>query len=309
MSIAIAITTYRRPRLLTRLLESIRLQEAEPALASSLHVVVVDNDAAGSARALVDAAREGFPFPLHYSVEPERSISLARNHGVRMALELGARFVAFIDDDEEASPGWIGELARVQRECSAGVVWGRVVPRLPEGAPEWVASGGFFDRGAYPTGTRMTVADTANTLVSADLLRQMEGPFDPAFGISGGGDSHFFRRVVDAGGTIVWAHDAVVWETVPTERANARWILRRAFRIGNHSVCVERAVSRAPRWLPPRLAKATGRIALGMVMLPAAPLRGRALGVAALRNIAIGLGAYSGILGYRYIAYRQVDGS
>lgn len=309
MSIAIAITTYRRPRLLTRLLESIRLQEVEPALASPLHVVVVDNDAAGSARALVEAAREGFPFPLHYSVEPERSISLARNHGVRMALELGARWVAFIDDDEEASPGWIGELARVQRECSAEAVWGRVVPRLPEDAPRWVARGGFFDRGAYPTGTRMTVADTANTLVSADLLRQMEGPFDPAFGISGGGDSHFFRRVVDAGGTIVWAQDAVVFETVPPERANARWILRRAFRIGNHSVCVERAVSRAPRWLPPRLAKATGRIALGVVMLPAAPLRGRALAVAALRNIAIGLGAYSGILGYRYIAYRQVDGS
>jgi glycosyltransferase involved in cell wall biosynthesis len=309
LSIAIAITTYRRPRLLARLLESIRLQEAEPALASSLHVVVVDNDAAAPARALVDKARQGFPFPLHYSVEPVRSISLARNHGVRIALGLGARFVAFIDDDEEASPGWIAELARVQRECRGDVVWGRVVPRLPEGTPPWVARGGFFDRGSYPTGMRMTVAETANALVSAHLLSALEGPFDPRFGISGGGDSHFFRRVVDAGGSIVWAHDAVVWETVPVERANARWILRRAFRNGNGSVYVERAVSPAPRWLPPRLAKATGRIALGMVMLPAAPLRGRALAVAALRNIAIGLGAYSGILGYRYVAYRQVDGS
>ncbi|HEX8212800.1 MAG TPA: glycosyltransferase family 2 protein [Longimicrobium sp.] len=309
MSIAIAITTYQRPRLLARLLESIRVQEAEPALASSLHVVVVDNDAAAPARPLVDTARPGFPFPLHYSVEPVRSISLARNHGVRMALELGARFVAFIDDDEEASPGWIAELARVQRECRADVVWGRVVPRLPEGTPRWVARGGFFDRGSYPTGKRMTVAETANALVAAHLLSAPEGPFDPRFGISGGGDSHFFRRVVDAGGTIVWAHDAVVFETVPVERANARWILRRAFRNGNGSVYVERAVSPARRWLPPRLARATGRIALGMVMLPAAPLRGRALAVAALRNIAIGLGAYSGILGYRYVAYRQVDGS
>ncbi len=309
MSIAIAITTYLRPRLLTRLLESIRLQEVDAELASSLHVVVVDNDAAASARAVVDAATEGFPFPVHYSVEPVRSISVARNHGVRMALELGARFVAFIDDDEEASPQWLRELTRVQREYDAGVVWGRVVPRLPAAIPGWVAEGGFFERGAYPTGTRVTVAETANALVSADLLRELAGPFDPAFGISGGGDSHFFRRVVEAGGTIVWADDAVVFEIVPVERANAGWILRRAFRVGNHSVCVERAVSEGHGWLPGRLAKATGRVAVGMLMLPAAPLRGRALLVSALQNVALGLGAYSGMLGYRYIAYRRVDGS
>jgi glycosyltransferase involved in cell wall biosynthesis len=309
LSITVAIATYRRPRLLAGLLESLRLQQVEPELASALRLVVVDNDRNATARPLVQALAAGFPFAIEYAVAPERNISLARNQGVRIALAGGARFVAFIDDDEEASPGWLQELARVQRQYAAPVVWGTVVPRLPEGVPRWVAEGGFFDRGTHPTGTRVRVADTANTLVSAEILAQVPGPFDPAFGISGGGDSHFFQRAVAAGATIVRANDAVVYETVPAERATAQWILRRAFRIGNHSVCVERAVKGGARWIPARIAKATGRIVLGAVMLPAAGMRGKPILFAGLRNVATGLGAYAGIAGYRYIAYRKVDGS
>lgn len=309
MSVAVAITTYCRPRLLSNLLQSLYAQELDPELGSSVLVVVVDNDEAESARPVVEAAAADFPWKIEYAVEPVRNISLARNRGVHTALRLGALHVAFIDDDEQAAPGWLRELVRVQAACAADVVWGRVVPSLPEDAPGWISGGGFFDRGRHATGTPVTVAETANALVSARILTRLEGPFDPAFGISGGGDSHFFRRAVAAGAVMVWADDAVVVETVPPNRANAGWILKRAFRVGNHTVCVERAITPPTRWLPPRVMKATGRVAVGVAMMLAVPLRGRVGLVAALRNVMLGFGAYSGILGFRYIAYRKVDGS
>lgn len=309
MHVAIAITTYRRPRGLAALLRSLRAQELAPGLAAQVRVVVVDNDAAGSARALVESVAAESPWPTEYAVEPERNISRARNRGVHAALAAGATHVAFVDDDEEAAPGWLAELLRVCVDYRADVVWGRVVPTLPEGAPRWIADGGFFDRGRMPTGTPVPVAETANALVSAGVLRRLEGPFDPAFGITGGGDSHFFLRAAASGVRMVWADDAVVTEPVPPNRATARWILRRAFRVGNGGVFIERSTRPTARWLPARVAKATGRVVLGAALLVAAPVRGRAAAVAALRSVASGIGALSGLLGYRYVAYRQVDGS
>lgn len=309
MHVAVAISTYRRPRGLAALLRSLWIQQMAPGLAASVRVVVVDNDAAESARAVVDAAAAESPWPVEYAVEPERNISRARNRGVDAALAAGATHVAFIDDDEEAAPGWLAELLRVRAAYAADVVWGRVVATLPADAPRWIAQGGFFDRGRMPTGTPVPVAETANALVSAEVLRRLEGPFDPAFGVTGGGDSHFFLRAAASGARMVWADDAVVTEPVPPNRANARWILRRAFRVGNGGVFIERSTRPAVRWLPARVAKATGRVAVGAALLVAAPLRGRAAAVAALRSVASGVGAFSGLLGYRYVAYRQVDGS
>ena len=81
MTVAICVATYARHKGLRRLLSS--LASLEPAEAG-LRVVVVDNDAAGSARAVVDGL-EGFPWAIEYAVEPRRGISAARNAAVRRA--------------------------------------------------------------------------------------------------------------------------------------------------------------------------------------------------------------------------------
>ena len=88
MTVAICVATYARCEGLRQLLESLAaLQLDEPAPA--LRVVVVDNDAAASARAAVEGLK-GFPWPCEYVVEPQRGISAARNAAVRAAGYLGA---------------------------------------------------------------------------------------------------------------------------------------------------------------------------------------------------------------------------
>src|SRR5688572_17541015 len=93
--ISICICTFRRPELLGRLLEKLTALETEDAFNYS--VVVVDNDSAQSARAVVSRMAAQSPVGMEYHVESERSISAARNHSVR---EAKGNLIAFIDDDE-----------------------------------------------------------------------------------------------------------------------------------------------------------------------------------------------------------------
>src|SRR5215212_8141203 len=87
--LTICICTCGRPQMLERLLREIARQDAAGAFTFS--VVVTDNDAAESARAMVakyrhellhPVARErgqGSALSIKYTVQPERNIALARN--------------------------------------------------------------------------------------------------------------------------------------------------------------------------------------------------------------------------------------
>lgn len=302
--VAVCVATYRRPELLAGLLASLgRLElRRHPA---QVRVIVADNDAAGSARAVVDAARAGFPFELEYAVEPERNISLARNRAVAMALAWGAAWVAFVDDDEVVRPEWLDELLAVQARSGADAVAGAVVPRFPADAPAWAEQSGVYARLHRRSGEPVAFLATHNALVSARLLRRDGGPFDPAFGISGGGDSLFFLRCAREGARMVGAAAAVAEEAVPPERLRTGWVLRRAFRTGNGAVFAERALPAGSRRVGQRVVKGVARMAASAAALPVAALLGRAAAMRALWGVLYGAGCASALLGYRYEEYRD----
>ncbi|MBW3654652.1 MAG: glycosyltransferase, partial [Gemmatimonadetes bacterium] len=302
-SVAIAIATYRRPAMLAGLLES--LSRAAPVrVQARAWAVVVDNDGEGSAREVVDAWRARMPFDLAYDVEPERNISLARNRAVRHALANGADFVAFVDDDEAVSPQWLDELLLAQGRTGADVVAGPVHPRHPPSTPGWMVTGGFFHRPSPPDGQALVTASTSNVLVSAALLAG-PAPFAPAFGVSGGGDSLFFTGAYRRGARLVWAARAAATETVPPTRTRAAWILRRAFRMGNGAIWVERALEPPLRRVGERTAKGLVRLLFGVAILPVSLLRGRRGAVSALWHACYGAGCLAALAGYRYVEYRR----
>jgi len=272
----------------------------------AVSLIVVDNDAAGSARPVVEAARSAVPWPIAYAVEPVRNIALARNRAVALALAGGAELVAFIDDDDLAPPHWLHELRRVQRETGADVVTGPVVPLLHRGAPGWATPGLFTHSRSRSTGTVVATAVTSNSLVSAGILAALDGPFDPEFGLAGGSDSHLFLRATQRGARIVWANDAFVNETIDAARTNLRWVLQRAYREGNCGAHVERRVLR--RWRTRRLAKAVARLVLGVAAAAGALVGGRQALVSALRQIVMACGAIAGTAGHRYFEYRRPRG-
>lgn len=223
----ISIATYKRPELLDDLLQSL-----EPEVhGADVRIVVVDNDADASARAVCEAST----LDIDYVVEPRPGIAAARNRGLdRVADE--DRFLIFVDDDERVLSGWLTQLGEAQRRYDADVISGPVVSVLPADAPKWIARGGFIQRARFRTGEPSLSPATNNTLVRLDYLRSLGFPrFDETFSLTGGSDTAFFRVLRDAGARMVWCDEAVVHEDVPAARANLAWIWRRGIREGNVS--------------------------------------------------------------------------
>lgn len=311
MRVAVCVITYRRPEGLRRLLNGLNELVFNKSPLPDLEIVVVDNDPTGSAQAFCEAARPNLRWPIRYCIEPRRGIPYARNRAIALAGS-DVDFVAFVDDDEVPKPSWMDELLHVQRSYEADVVYGAVLPYFEDDVPAWVVKGQFFEhpfvRARYPTGHPLELADTNNVLVSSEVLRGMDHLFDERFALTGGSDTHFFMRVFRAGHRIVWAGEAMVYDWVPRSRANARWVLQRAYRYGNtRSLCELDLEPSAPGRVMPA-AKGVGRIVQGLLLIPVSLVRGRHALVRALHKICYGAGRLAGVVGVQYEEYRRYIG-
>lgn len=227
--IDICVATYRRPALLSVLVKSLLRQKVDDGL--QFRIVIVDNDAAQTARTVVESFMP-CPIPIIYAVEPVQGISHARNRCVSLC---EGTYAAFIDDDEYADDCWLQCMMNTMERFNADIVLGPVIPLLPPDVSSWITVGKFFERCRYTTGaslTDSTIGNIGNTLVRHDVLTAVPGPFDPEFALTGGEDSAFFAAVRQKGVSIVWCDIATAYETIPTERTNLLWLARRAFRCG-----------------------------------------------------------------------------
>jgi succinoglycan biosynthesis protein ExoM len=227
MNVSVCIATYRRPERLGALLDDLVLQQQLP-----YEVVVVDNDAAGSARVVIEHRQKlGAPFPIHYAIQPEKNIARTRNRTVQLA---SGEWLAFIDDDERAPAGWLKQLTATVTHPAADGALGPVVPVVPAEAPAWIQRGRFYDWQRLKTGTVVPPNKLrfGNVLLRAALLRVTPEPFDPSFGLTGGEDGDLLGRLAQEGARIVWCDEAIVHEPVDPARLSLRWLLLRALRGG-----------------------------------------------------------------------------
>jgi succinoglycan biosynthesis protein ExoM len=117
---------------------------------------------------------------------------------------------------------------------------------------------------------RIFVYCTCNCLIDLDAVAFLgDRPFPEDFGLSGGEDAFFFRKLFFAGMHMTWAQEAVVFEGVPPQRATLAWMRRRWFRHGSAGLRCELAVP-GPRDIPPLL-----KTALLFARLPLYPLLSR----------------------------------
>lgn len=222
-TVTLCIATYRRPDRLAALLQDLTRQTRTPD-----EVVVVDNDAAGSARVVVEERRRlGAPYPIRYAVQPQQNISMTRNATVELA---SGEWLAFIDDDERAPAHWLAQLMDAADRFGADGILGPVDPVVPSNAPDWIRRGRFYDFPRMPTGTQVPPNRLrfGNVLVRARWLRGGGQPFDPELGLTGGEDGDLLARLVQRGARIVWCDEAIVREPVESSRLSLRWLLRRA---------------------------------------------------------------------------------
>src|SRR5476651_1917815 len=176
MKISVCIATYRRPDRLSNLLTDLARQQELPE-----EVVVVDNDARGSARDVVQRHQAaGTPFRIVYDIQPERSIALTRNRTVALAQ---GDWLAFVDDDECAPESWLRQLLEAATLYQADAILGPVVPRVPADAPAWIRRGRFYDFARMASGNEVPLNRMrfGNVLLRATPVREQPGPFDPNY--------------------------------------------------------------------------------------------------------------------------------
>jgi succinoglycan biosynthesis protein ExoM len=305
MTVTIGVLTFRRPAELAALLPMLLDQAAETTAADRrVEVLVVDNDPAGSARAVVAGCGAG---AVRYVVEPAPGIAAARNRALDEAR--AATFLVFVDDDERPHPGWLRHLLDTQERTGASAVAGAVVSAFDGPLDPWVRDGGFFTRRRLLTGTRVEVAATNNLLLDLAAVRAAGVRFDPAFGLSGGSDTLFTRRLGESG-RLVWCDEAVVTDLVPTARMSRSWVLRRAFRSGNSASRVDLVVARTPtaRACARLHAPFRGLLRLTAGLAPSASgtlLRSTVHQARGLRMASRGAGMIAGSLGVVYHEYRR----
>jgi len=230
--VSVCIATHRRPEGLGRLLTSLVDQKDAP----FFDVIVVDNDAGRSGERVAVQFQDRLR--LSYLVEPVRGLARTRNRGVAAAR---TPFIAFIDDDEWASPEWLARLTQRANRSGADAVIGPVERIFAEDVPEYIRTCGAFDNllGADGTIVPWYAARTGNAFICRDALPDQHAPFSTRFDFTGGEDTNLFKQMIDGGALIVAARDAVVFEYRPLNRANLRWVVRRALRNGGTSAGLE----------------------------------------------------------------------
>ena len=227
--VAVIIPTLRRPQSLERAVRSIFAQERVADRLAA--IVVVDNDPTGSAAPTVSRLRDDSPWPLVYRHAPIPGVATARNAGLAAT---DAPLIAFLDDDEVASPRWLAALLHARESTGADVVFGPIAGRAPEAAP-WLRPylERFFGRaGPAATGLIAQPFGCGNSLMLRQTALPGEAPFSAASDHVGGEDDVLFAALMGRGGRFGWAADAWVEEYAPAHRATLRYTLTRAFAYG-----------------------------------------------------------------------------
>jgi succinoglycan biosynthesis protein ExoM len=229
-SICVCICTYKRPELLKRSLRELAKQNANGSF--SFSIVIGDNDSEQSARGIVAEFSSACDIAVSYCVEPERNIALARNKVLEHAK---ADFIALMDDDELPVADWLAALLKTLVAHNADGVLGPVRPFFDRRPPDWLVKGKFCERPEHRTGAELhwRQTRTGNVLFRRDMLEGNSPPFRKEFG-NGGEDQDFFRRMMERGHKFVWCNEAVVYEVVPPERCERRYVLKRALLRGQN---------------------------------------------------------------------------
>lgn len=318
-AVCICACTYKRPKGLEEMLRGLERQQFTSMQLPDMRIVIADNESSSRSLKICEQFRDRSGIPLTYVHEPMRGISFARNACLDH-IPPGCDFFAFIDDDEVPEPDWLERLLEAQAATDADVVQGPVIPVYEPDAPGWLVGGEFlgFPRRNW-RGTKLQLGDlqdlpeayTNNVLVRRATVLAAGTRFDPAYALTGGGDTLFFRTLKAAGARIVFASRARVTEKVPADRATLWYRLKLEYRIGNNRL-PSRNTKRKKRKIHRRIRQlwrdsGLQKISQGVGTVTGGALSGRMttdLAVVSALRCAYGLGQCARAMGISYRPYQ-----
>lgn len=232
--ISVIIGTCNRAALLKVALESLCHQSCTPDI---YEVIVVDNGLTDATASVVATFRQRLP-NLRYCFEAELGISVARNHGWRVAQ---GQYVAFTDDDSRLPAAWLATAQQIIQTHAPAAFGGPYFACYEGAKPAWFKdSYGSTKLGDQPRTLTNGYLPGPNLFFRRDLLT-ITGGFDPALGIVGKrlgyGEEGALLQVLRErlpGALIYYDPNLYVYHLVRPEKMRLRWQLRRHFVNGRY---------------------------------------------------------------------------
>jgi glycosyltransferase involved in cell wall biosynthesis len=300
--ITICIPTYKRPESLRKLILSITDSRLNESLIGDVNIVVVDNDAFMTAESTVIELKEKFhdTFKIDYYSFPIKGLSNVRNELLRKALTLNPDFIVFIDDDEYVSPEWLNNLVKTIEVNKGDLAVGPVTSVVDSDVSKYISC--WFQRREYEDNTSLNFATTNNLIIRTESFIKHNIWFDNRFNKTGGEDSYFGQQMLKNGARIYWSAKAIVFETVPQNRANLKWLSSRYYNGANKFAFILKIEKKFNKIVKKLLISFLYVIIGfgGLVLMPF-PLNKKYWG---LLKISEGFGGINGLLGIRYDEYK-----
>jgi O-antigen biosynthesis protein len=183
--------------------------------------------------------------------EKQSGLSGARNMGIAAT---DTTIVAFIDDDAEVLPGWIGHLVAPFSDESVVAVGGRAMPARPDRFPGWWPQEYNWVVGCSWTGLPEALTEVRNVIgccmaFRRDALVETNG-FDPALGRVGSNaagceETELCLRLRRGGARVLYEPRATVLHHVDDRRLTARYFIRRCWAEGRSKARISRSLGGA----------------------------------------------------------------
>lgn len=205
---------------------------------TDVEVLVVDNGSGDDTREVLVGWANDQPC-VRWTSEPRIGRSRALNAGVRAA---HGELLLFTDDDAVPDPGWIGAHVDWFRQCDdrPAMAVGPIRPVMTDLGPwpAWFPTSALPDVPSLDHGRSRHLGALeygwgANLAIPADVFARI-GPWEEDIGNVGTTrrddfeDTEFQDRVRQAGGSVWFCDDAIVFHRVPPDRLTPRAVIRSA---------------------------------------------------------------------------------
>ncbi len=231
--ISAIICTHNREQYLGAAIDSLLAQTL-----NNYEVIVVDNASSDGTAAIAKSRLKDAR--VRYIYEPTLGLSVARNCGAKAAR---SDIVAYLDDDAEASEGWLAALVKVFEENEkVAIAGGKVTLIWPPNAqpPRWLSDDLSSGLGLYDLGSEMIYIQQPsltprglNYAVRKSFLNAVGG-FDTHLGRVGKNllsneEQQLTRLALDQGQQVAYVPDAIAAHNVAPARMKPGWFLSRSW--------------------------------------------------------------------------------
>jgi succinoglycan biosynthesis protein ExoM len=301
-NLAICIPTYKRTIMLRKLVLSIFDCNLNRTLINDVNIIVVDNDIDKTAEPVISELKENFKisYKIDYFNHPLKGIANVRNELIKKAWSLNPDFIIFIDDDEYVTSEWLNELVKTILDNNSDAARGPVLAELDKSVPDSISC--WFKRESYANNSQIYSIATGNLILKFSSLVNYDVWFDSRFNTIGSSDTYFGIQILKKKAKVIWAANAITYETIPKNRANLNWLIKRIYRLASTYTLVLKLGKEYPKLLKKILVSFVyiflGFVALILILLP---VKRKYWGILKLTE---GIGGLAGVGNILYNEYK-----